>query len=168
MSELSLIALVSLAMLAVWWDLRERRIPKALTLTGCAVAIALRSFQGFEALGAGALGLVLGVAVSLPLVAAGVMGGGDAKLMAAVGAFLGPFQFVVAVAITALAGGLLAVALAIRCGALHETMHHTGALILRALGIGQERPRRTLSTAGALTIPYALPIAIGAIAGWFA
>jgi len=168
LSHLSLVALVSLAALAVWWDLRERKIPRALTLAGCLVALALRSAQGFEPLGAGVLGLLLGLAVSVPFVAAGVMGGGDAKLIAAVGAFLGPLQLVVALAFTALAGGLLAAALAIRCGAFYESIHGAGVLLMRLLRIGPLGERRTLATAGALTIPYALPIAVGAIAGWFA
>ncbi|CAN5268084.1 hypothetical protein BH18GEM1_BH18GEM1_04540 [soil metagenome] len=168
-SNVLVIGLVSVAALAVWWDLRERRIPNALTLAGCGAALLLRATQGLEPLGAGVVGLLLGLGLALPLVVAGGLGGGDAKLLAAVGAFLGPANLLVAALITALAGGLLAMVAAVRNGALRETALHAGSLVLSLFGRGGRLPRRTLDTAGALTIPYAVPIAVGALtAAWLA
>lgn len=164
-----LIALVCLAALAVFWDLRERRIPNVLTVAGCGVALLLRASQGMEPLLAGLVGLLLGLGLALPLVLAGGLGGGDAKLLAAVGAFLGPEQLMIAFLVTAVAGGLLAILAAVRNGRLRETALHTGRLVLSLFGRGGGAPRRTLDTAGALTIPYAVPIAVGALtAAWLA
>ncbi len=160
----SLIALVLVLALSVVWDLRTRRIPNWLTVGACGAALGLRAVQGFEPLGFGALGLVLGLAMSLPLVFAGGLGGGDAKLLAAVGAFLGPGQLISALLAMALAGGVLTVVVATRRGVMYETLRNTWRLTGQLVGLGPEsEPRRTLGTAGALTIPYAVPIAIGAL-----
>lgn len=161
----SLIALVLVLALSVVWDLRTRRIPNWLTVGACGAALGLRAVQGLEPLGFGVLGLVLGLAISLPLVFAGGLGGGDAKLMAAVGAFLGPGQLVGALLAMALVGGVLTVVVAIRRGVMYETLRNTWRLTGQLVGLGPEsEPRRTLGTAGVLTIPYAVPIAIGALA----
>jgi prepilin peptidase CpaA len=165
-ANLALVGLAAVVLVAVVWDVRERRIPNALTVAGLALAIALRSLEGPEALLVGLAGLVLAVVIALPLVALGGLGGGDAKLLAAVGAFLGPMQLLIALAITALAGGVMAVVLAIHRGALHESMVGAGVLVMNLFGRGIERPRRTIRSPGALTIPYAVPIAIGALAVW--
>ena len=82
-ANLALAGLASLILVAVVWDVRERRIPNALTVTGLVLAIVLRLLEGQEALLAGLAGLVLAVLVALPLVALGGLGGGDAKLLAA-------------------------------------------------------------------------------------
>ena len=165
-ANLALVALAALVLVAVIWDVRERRIPNALTVTGLGLAIVLRLLEGPEALLAGLAGLVLALVVALPLVALGGLGGGDAKLLAAVGTFLGPMQLLVALAITALAGGIMAVVLAIHRGALHESMVGAGVLLMSLFGRGMERPRRTIRSPGSLSIPYAVPIAIGVFAVW--
>lgn len=168
MASPSLIALVVLLALAVAWDLRTRRIPNWLTVGACGVALGLRAVQGVEPLGFGVLGLVLGLALSLPLVLTGGLGGGDAKLLAAVGAFLGPGRLIIALLAMALVGGVLTIAVATRRGVMYETLRHTWRLTGQLVGLGLEsEPRRTLGTAGALTIPYAVPIAIGALTGLF-
>ena len=161
------IGLGALVVFAVWTDLKSRRIPNVLTVAGCGVALLLRASQGWEPLGEGLLGLFLGLAISLPLVIAGGLGGGDAKLLAAVGAFLGPVPLLIALLITALVGGVMAAALAIYRGALYETLIRSGELLKSVAGFRGAGPRRRIDSAGALMIPYAVPIAIGALVGWF-
>ncbi len=164
----SLIALVLVLAVAVVWDLRTRRIPNWLTVGACGVALVLRGVQGFEPFWFGVLGVILGLALSLPLVFAGGLGGGDAKLLAAVGAFLGPQRLVIALLAMALVGGALTVVVAIRRGVMYETLRHTWRLVGQSVGLAHEsEPRRTLGTAGALTVPYAVAIAVGALAGLF-
>jgi hypothetical protein len=41
-----------------------------------------------------------------------------------------------------------------------------GVLVMNLFGRGMERPRRTIRSPGALSIPYAVPIAIGVLAVW--
>lgn len=98
---------VSLALAAATaTDLRSQRIPNALTLPTAALALAYHALTG--GLGGfwfGLTGLGLGLALMLAPFLFGVMGGGDAKLMAAVGAWIGPELVLAAFVLTSLAGG---------------------------------------------------------------
>ena len=164
---LSTAALISLVIVAVVWDLRTRRIPNALTVSGFLAALVLRALPGGEALMAGVLGGVIGLAISFPLVLLGGLGGGDAKLLAAVGAFLGPADLPVALLVTALVGGAMAFTLAVQRRALGETLRHARVLV-GSVAPRTPAPARNLRTPGALTIPYGVAIGAGAIAGWLA
>jgi len=76
------IAAILVAAIAAWFDWRSRRVPNALTLPVLIIACAY-----------GGAGAILGVAVcsALPLLlwTRGVLGGGDVKLLAVLGAILG-------------------------------------------------------------------------------
>lgn len=160
--------LVALLALAVAWDLRTRRIPNPLTITGCVVGLALRASLGWDPLLAGVLGLLLGLAVSVPMVLAGGLGGGDAKLLAMVGAFLGPGPLLPAILVMGIVGGVMAVVVAVWKGEAYDTLRRTWLLAGRLVGVvPRTASYRTIATAGALTIPYAIPIAIGAVASVF-
>jgi prepilin peptidase CpaA len=164
---LSTAALIALVVLAVVWDLRTRRIPNALTVSGFFAALALRALPGGEALLGGVVGGLIGLTLSFPLVLLGGLGGGDAKLLAAVGAFLGPASLPVALLVTALVGGVMALALAIHRRALGETLRHAGVLV-GSVATRAPVTARNLRTPGALTIPYGVAIGAGALAGWLA
>src|ERR1700751_1600311 len=84
--------LLMLLAVAVGSDLHSRRIPNWLVLTGLTLALAVRlggarAAQGYSAWG---LGLLTGGGLFLPLYLLRGMGAGDVKLMAMVGAFVGP------------------------------------------------------------------------------
>ena len=162
-TTLMMAALASVVLVAVWWDLRERRVPNVLTLTGLALALGLRVLGGFDPLVSGLFGAGLGLLLGLPLVALGGLGGGDAKLMATVGAFLGPGQLLWALTVTAIVGGIMALVLAFHRGAVQAVFLDAARLVARPLGLAPHRPRRTIESPDAITIPYAVPIAIGAL-----
>ncbi len=156
-------ALAAVVLVAVWWDLKERRVPNALTVTGLTLALGLRALGGIDPLVSGLQGAGLALVLGLPLVALGGLGGGDAKLMAAVGAFLGPGQLLLALAVTAIVGGIMALVLAFHRGAVQEVFLDAAAVAARPLGLAPDRPRRTIRSPNAITIPYAVAIAIGAL-----
>lgn len=148
-------------------DLAWRRIPNALTLTGLGLALALRSLGGGSAVVSGLIGACLGLALSLPLFALGGMGGGDVKLITAVGAFLGPYRLVVALLATALVGGVMAVAAALRKRALLRTVRSSGTVVTGLLWrlVGEKPQLPTLGGKSAIRIPYGVAIALGALVG---
>jgi prepilin peptidase CpaA len=111
-------------------DLRSRRIPNVLTasMTGIGLGLAAAGIGGATVTAAVA-GFVFGLLLMLPGYALGATGAGDVKLMAAVGAIIGPALVLLAFICTALAGGVLAVIVAIRRRRLAATLAQTGRLV---------------------------------------
>lgn len=111
-------------------DLRTRRIPNELTaaMTGVGIAMAATGVSGISVAGA-FLGFALGLVLMLPGYGLGATGAGDVKLMAAVGAIVGPALVVSAFFCTAIAGGVLAVIVALRRRRLGATLTNTSRLM---------------------------------------
>lgn len=103
------IAAMALLGVAVWSDLRWRIIPDTvpLLLIALGLAAAWLGWQPNSMLQV-LLGLAAGLLVGAALFYLGAMGGGDAKLCAALGALGGLQQWLEVLFATALAGGLLA------------------------------------------------------------
>lgn len=153
-----------LAVLAAVFDLRERRIPNWLTVSGVVAGLALQAWLGgLPGLGQAGLGLGLALLIHLPLFALRALGGGDVKLMAAIGALAGPKDFVVIFVFNALLGGALALAVVIGKGRLRQTAANLGA-ILGSFG-KLEAPPVTLESTGRLALPRGA-IAAMAVALW--
>lgn len=167
------IALILACTAAAWFDVRERRIPNALTLGALAVAIIIRATAGIEVVGAGLLGALVGFGVALPFFLVGGLGGGDLKLIAAIGAFLGPGRLFFALLITALVGGVMAVTTIIRRKAGLETAANLHTLIA-SFGLRNFTGWRkdsevplTIHSPAVITVPYGVAISAGALAAWF-
>lgn len=169
--------LITLCGAAVWFDLREHRIPNLLTVGGFVVALALRATEaGLAGLGSGLAGAGIAFGLALPFFLMGGLGGGDVKLLAAVGAFLGLGDVFQGLAATAIAGGVMAAGLmAFRRGLFRQTLANLHTIFL-TLGrrtftgwkAGEEnRAVLTLQSPGAVTLPYALAIAAGTLLAWF-
>ena len=152
---------------AATFDLRTRRIPNVLTVSGFMIALALRSAVGGSAVLDGFQGAGIALLVVLPFFALGALGGGDLKLLVAVGAFMGPHQFLYALLATALLGVVLAVGESIRRGALGSLVVNTHSLGIHIVTGGRAGHRSTIASPGAVTVPYGLAIAIGSLAVWF-
>lgn len=117
-SEMVLLWLVTQAAAT---DLALRKIPNVLVAAGLLLALVLRCLAEPEwsvALDC-AGGAVAGLLVFLPLYLLRGMAAGDVKLMAMVGAFLGPAAALVAAMLAALCGGVLAM-LWLSCGQAAE------------------------------------------------
>jgi prepilin peptidase CpaA len=144
-------------------DLRLRRIPNALTypatLGALALGFALPALQSGPAAGLAGLGQAAAgwAALFFPfllLSLTGALGMGDTKLMGAVGALLGwPLLLWVLVDVL-LAGALLALAAALRQGALPAVTRNLAALA---------RGRRGAPAVALHAMPYGLAIFLGTV-----
>ncbi len=116
-------------------------------------------------------GSALGLALLLPLYAIGGMGAGDVKLLAGVGAWMGPALTLGAFAATAITGGLMALAMVawsgeyIRHWAMFQTIGHEILTVRDPASLSEKAAARKPSM---MLLPYGIPITVGSIAyfGW--
>jgi prepilin peptidase CpaA len=133
MERLSVTAIAGGVGVSALIDLRTRRVPNALTLGIAAVGFALAVAEpNSSALIRAAAGFALGFALMLPGHIAGATGAGDVKLFAALGTLLGPEQTAVAFLYTAIAGGLVALAVAVGRRRLRNTVERAADLVRTA------------------------------------
>ncbi len=132
---------------ATFTDLRSRRIPNWLVVPFLAAGFLVPAWiegrhglmQSLEGFGLGAL--IYGILHWL-----GGMGMGDVKLVAAIGAWVGPHQLILSIVLTAMVGGIMALGWAI-CGGF-----------LKEISLASPQQRK---------IPYAPAIAIGTLISFF-
>jgi prepilin peptidase CpaA len=97
-----------IVVVACVFDVRTRRIPNVLTLSGAVAGLLYHlATSGLGGLQTAAAGWMLGLLLLLPYFALGGMGGGDVKLVAALGAWLGPWETFWLAMYAGIAGGVL-------------------------------------------------------------
>ena len=130
-SEALVVGILAVATgLAAVIDLRTRRIPNALTGSLAVVGLGIAAAQlGTVGIGGAIVGFLLGFAFMLPGNVFGATGAGDVKLFAAAGAILGPATTVRAFMFTAIAGGVLALVVALRRRRLARTISLPAGLV---------------------------------------
>jgi prepilin peptidase CpaA len=156
-------AALTVSLLACVCDVARHRIPN--TLTGPAALLGLvLCFAAGGVHGAllGLAGIAVGLIVFFPLFALGGMGAGDVKLLAALGAFLGPAAVAWTALYAAMAGGVMAVVVGFAHGYLRTAVSNTWTLLgfWRVAGL-QPLAGMTLATSKSPRLPYALPITAG-------
>jgi prepilin peptidase CpaA len=161
--------LVVVLVVASWTDVTARRIPNWLTVSAIVAGLTVRAWIGLVPLGSGALGLAVACLLALPFFATGVLGGGDAKLLMAVGAFMGPVDIAWASLVIAVVGGLIALIEAARRGILVPTLASCGLLIVSWVTLGRRGrvPARMMVGGERLAVPYGVAIAAGSLLWWF-
>ncbi|QOR38323.1 prepilin peptidase [Billgrantia diversa] len=152
------------------WDLLQRRIPNPLVLAGAAAGLLLQGvLSGSGGILAATYGLLVGLAVFMPGYLLGFTGAGDAKLMAAVGTFMGPLGAFQAALASIMAGSMIAIgyllfAVLFRQTASPMTRYGLMARVLVATG----RPIYIKPEQGEVMgrkFPFAVAIALGTT-GW--
>lgn len=163
LTEVNMVILVTLLGVAAWFDIKARRIPNWMVLTGLISSLAIQLLYSSGSVSAWGLGLLAGFGLFLPLYLVRAMGAGDVKLMAMVGGFLGPAAAVDVVLTTLVAGGVLAIAVALWSGALRHVLENVRFLVtdtifktLQGGGVQIDAP-----PASAGNLPYAVAIAAG-------
>ena len=153
--------LCAILAIAVYGDVRRHRISNTLSLLGLTAGLGLQYLgSGLQGVTSGLLGVGVGLACFAPFYLLRSMGAGDVKLLAAVGAFLGPQGAFYAALFSLLAGGLGAIGYvlwrALRASVssfVHEGFAAAGASAVIAAQLAR-RDR----------LPFAVPIAIGGVA----
>jgi prepilin peptidase CpaA len=160
------LAVVVLA--AAAYDLKIRKIPNWLNLSGLILGLGLNCFVLHAAgLRLALLGLGVALLVYFPLFIVRGMGAGDVKLMVAIGAIAGPRNWFLIFLATSLLGGLAALVLVIYKKRLFLTLANLSAIVGELLHLRppfQKDAALDFRHERALGLPHAAMIALGAIA----
>jgi prepilin peptidase CpaA len=152
---------------ACYTDLRWRRVPNPVTYGAMAIVLAATAPGGIAPV-LWALAAIGGTIVVGSIVfGLGLIGGGDIKLLAVGAAAIGFPGFLTVLMYVACAGGVIAVAYALREGRLRT--------VVTAVSISALTRTRVVPASGSRRIPYALAISAGSlfyiasesIAPWF-
>jgi len=159
--DVAAITALVVAAVACWTDLRTRRIPNVLTFGAAGAGLAFHVFVSGNPLTALA-GWITGVLLFSPLFLLRGMGAGDLKLLGALGAWLGPLMAFRIGLWSAVAGGVLAVAVALGHGYLGHALRNVRLLLVhwRVSGV---KPLDTLSLDKGTgpRLAYAVPLMVG-------
>jgi prepilin peptidase CpaA len=147
------------------YDVKSRRVPNFVTgpgfLLGLSIHLALGGWRQLLTSFAG--GLICGL-IFLVFYLAGGMGAGDVKLIAAVGSIAGLSHVSYLLVLTAIAGGLMAIGLALFRGRLRETVMNVAVLATHHSQEGlRPHPDLNVTNVQTLRLPYALAIAAGSL-----
>lgn len=165
MERYLLICALGIASVGAVQDFRNRRIRNWLTYSSLVAALAVRwAMSGWPGLRGGLGGVLVGGGIFLLLFLVGGMGGGDVKLMAAVGAWAGTALTVTILIATAIAGGILAVLYMVLHRRVRATLLNTLELIRHHLTSGlQPHPVLNVREPGTMRVPYGVAIAMGTL-----
>ena len=157
---------------AAVFDYRQRRIPNWLVLAGVLAGMAINAFLTYDNPSAttgllyslGGLGIAL--LVYLPLYLLRGMGAGDVKLMAAIGAIVGPAIWLWILFFTAVLGGITAVIVMLTKGRVRHTLRNIW-MILISIRYRQApyatNPELDVTSEQGVRLPHGVIIAIGAL-----
>lgn len=171
---LALMPLAILLLMVTRHDINSHRIPNKWVLVGIVTGLILNGVLapgwGFNSVIPGGLGylvslqgLGVGLAVLMPLYWLRAMGAGDVKLMAMVGAFVGPSDIFGVVLATFIAGGVMAFAVVLRSKQLANLLQNIKLILFGGLvkmSAGQWPLMNDLPVSVG-KLPYALAITVG-------
>ncbi len=166
------VKLVSVVLIvAAYIDGKELRVPNWITFPMVIAGLVFNTWlDGWAGLGAGMLGMVVGLLCLLPLYAVGGMGAGDVKLMAGVGAWLGAAPTFYGFAVSAVVGAVMAVIMVL--WKRDTKKHTTNFFMILSEWMEVRNPKKLAEIAAErkprmLLLPYGIPICIGCIGYFF-
>jgi prepilin peptidase CpaA len=162
---LQTILLIVVSIAAVY-DIRFRRIPNWLVLTGLLLGLGINtSLFGWRGAKSSLLGAGLAFLIYFPLYLLRGMGAGDVKLMAAIGSMVGAANWFGIFIITLLLGGVMAIILLLTRGKLLNSLSNIGFLLMRVASFKAPYAREELdiSSPRSIKLPHGVAIAGGSM-----
>ena len=161
------------AVVAAYIDGKELRVPNKLTfpmiIAGwifCTVNAAMNGQGWYVGLGYSLLGTVAGLCTLLPAYAIGGMGAGDAKMMAAIGAWLGATIVFYSFCVGTIVGGIMAVIMIVSAGDTMKHYHQFFMILNEFQTVRDPEKLAKIATERKTTmrlLPYGIPMAIGTV-----
>ena len=157
---------IAITVVAIYTDIRWGKIFNVLTVPVVVVGLVLNFVWGGSAgLVRSAEGIGLGLALFLVSALFGrLLGGGDVKLLMAIGALQGPYFLMWTLFYMALAGAALAIGVALYHGVLGQRLRYLAASCY--LRMAQGVPMEMNEASGGPRLPYAIAIGMGSMAAF--
>ena len=145
-------------------DWRFRRIPNWLTLSGLVTGLGANTLvAGWPGAKASLLGAGLGLLLLFPFVVLRALGGGDWKLIGALGAFLGPGRLVDVLIAAMIVAGVMAVALIIQKRRTQETLRNMGHMLRALINLQKPGEEVSLDNPKSAKIPFGVAVAVAVL-----
>jgi prepilin peptidase CpaA len=159
----SLVVLVPLAIIIIYYDVRYRRIPNAYVLATLISGVTINTlFGGLSGAVSSLGGCALAFLLIFVLRVFGAMGAGDVKLFTALGAVTGAHLVLPTFVVVVLMGGVIALFSVVRAGVVTSTMHRVLQIFCGFLP-GLEMPRFSVPADRRYTVPYGVAITLGGL-----
>ncbi len=160
--------LLLLLIVIAYQDYKSYHIRNELVISGTLLGIILNSaipgeLEFLESL----IGWSIGFLLLLPLYSFRIMGAGDVKLMAMVGAFVGPDDIFYVFLNSLISGGVLALIISLHKGMLCKVIENLFYILKRIIWINNAKlpqnklPAFEINTDSISKLPYAVAISIG-------
>ncbi len=169
LDALSAAPLVVLLIWAAIEDVRARRIANWLSFSLLIAGIVSAAMgTGGVSLAASIGGALAGFAIPFVLFAIGALGGGDVKLLAAVGAWVGPLGAIEVFAASAVVGLIIVLIQALVQGKLTQLVRNSALLTVNLVHVADVGLAHVTATGKSTRsvekpLPYAVPILLGTI-----
>ena len=170
--------MVPLVVLAAWIDWRRHRVPNWLSLIIAALGLSVQTyFYGGTGLLTSGAGWAAGLGLLIVPWAMHLMGAGDVKLLAGIGAWLGPKLVLWAFVTGAMIGGLMGVVMILIAGRIKPALENASFLTFKLSS--RETAFSDLGSvkqmgSHAQLLPYGVPLTLGTlvvtalkIGGWW-
>lgn len=154
---------LAFAMTAAVGDIRWRKIPRSLTTVAVAAGLIFHLVHGGFA--SALIASLIAFGVGLSFFQLGAIGGGDVKLITALGAMLGLDRWIVAMEVAVLAAAAIGLVQAVRRGMLRQMLRNMGELIkwLAGRGAVAAHPSINVRNSAMLRAPFGVAAALGTL-----
>jgi prepilin peptidase CpaA len=154
--------IAAFAFTTAFGDLRWKKIPRTFTVAALAAGLLFHLIYGGFA--SAVFAAILGLAIGLVFFRIGAIGGGDVKLMAALGGLLGLQAWLLAMEAAVIVAALIAIAQALRQGCVRETLSNLGELVRWLAHKGATaHPAIHVGNAAMLRAPFGVAAAVGTL-----
>jgi prepilin peptidase CpaA len=145
--------------IAVYVELKERRIPNWLTLSGMSLGLLISYFHSTPAFISSIVGLLIGFGFLFIFYVFGGVGGGDVKLMGAAGALMGSALIRPALVYTAFIGAFLAIMMVV----WRKDFWMRIVWGVKRLAFWRKGDVAELAPPAPVAVPYGMAIALGCL-----